>query len=162
MSFRAFSLNYKYLESVRTWEHLQKKTKKHQKPRGLIVICLPAGLCYNLYLCTESGLKPNLLPLHLNLQLLLGAIPSTDSNLFIIKLHCCARGHPTVMWPEGASSWTCEGRQAGRQTHERNCCRCTFHRPGLSAFLPVLAICFFLSLFFAPVMEVLVQFKVKA
>lgn len=38
-------------------------------------------------------------------------------------------------------------KQAGRQTHDRSCCRCTFHRPSLSAFLPVLAVCFVLSLF---------------
>lgn len=54
------------------------------------------------------------------------------------------------------------GKQAGRQTHERSCCRCTFHRPRLSAFLPVLAVCFFLSLCLAPLMEVLVKLKVKA
>lgn len=53
-------------------------------------------------------------------------------------------------------------KQAGRQTHDRSCCRCTFPRPSLSAFLPVLAVCFVLSLCLAPLMEVLVKFKVKA
>lgn len=53
------------------------------------------------------------------------------------------------------------GRQAGKHMREA-AVDAQFYRPYLPAFLPVLAICFFLSLFFAPVMEVLVQFKVKA
>lgn len=112
-TFKAFVFGWKLLTSIRA--HLQKKIDTFH----LITMCLPAGLHESTDLCAESGLKSNVFffsPL-LHLQSLLEAIQTKDSNLLTIKLDCYAPGSPTVMWPEGESSWT---SKADRQTHEHN------------------------------------------
>lgn len=48
-----------------------------------------------------------------------GAITTTDPNLVVIELHCCAPGPPTVMWPEWEKFMNFP-RQAGKRTSTKS------------------------------------------